>query len=163
MNAYELADEIQAKYHMMGFPEEAVIMLRQQADRIAELEKWEERWSKRCQRQQDRIAELEKQLAFMEGEYPEPTIAEKMTEFKDLEQAYNRIAELEKQVKHWTTPCQPLCKPSVCDCITPPTRQLSDEEIWEVIERPELWDDNGVLRSCIDFARAIEAKVREEK
>jgi hypothetical protein len=46
------------------------------------------------------IAELEKQLAFMEGEYPEPTIAEKMTEFKDLEQACKRIAELEKELQN---------------------------------------------------------------
>ena len=39
MNAYELADEIQAKYHMMGFPEEAVVTLRQQADLLKKYEK----------------------------------------------------------------------------------------------------------------------------
>ena len=43
-----------------------------------------------------KIKELEKQLAFMEGEYPEPTIVQKMQEFANLEQALNRIVELEK-------------------------------------------------------------------
>ena len=75
MNAYELADKLIAgggDYMMnIGF------MLRQQADRIAE---------------------LEKQLTFMEGEYPEPTIVQKMQEFASLEQALNRIAELESKL-----------------------------------------------------------------
>ena len=39
MNAYELADEIEAKYHMMGFQEEAVVTLRQQADLLKKYEK----------------------------------------------------------------------------------------------------------------------------
>jgi carbonic anhydrase/acetyltransferase-like protein (isoleucine patch superfamily) len=39
MTAYELANQIQEKYLMMGFPEEAVIKLREQADLIKKLEK----------------------------------------------------------------------------------------------------------------------------
>ena len=44
------------------------------------------------------IKELKKQLAFMEGEYPEPTIVQKMQEFANLEQALRRIDELEKDL-----------------------------------------------------------------
>ena len=44
----------------------------------------------------EQIEKLEKELAFMEGEYPEPTIAAKILEFSSLEQAYNRIAKYEQ-------------------------------------------------------------------
>jgi hypothetical protein len=74
-----------------------------------------------------------------------------------IAQQADRIAELEKQIKHWTTPCQPLCKPSVCDCIIPPTRQLSDEEICKLSSDYGLNDD---LQDVIEFARAIEAKLK---
>jgi chromosome segregation ATPase len=178
---------------------EELIKNKGQADRISELEgevatlkHINKNWSISEGWALQRVAELEKQLAFMEGEYPEPTIAEKMTEFKDLEQAFKRIAELEKelqnsalnnlsamaqadehyarvqelekQVKHWTTPCQPLCKPSVCDCITPPTRQLSDEEMMEVIEQVECTYNPVEIETSYDYemriARAIEAKLK---
>ena len=46
----------------------------------------------------EQIEKLEKELAFMEGEYPEPTIAAKIKEFANLEQALRRIAELEKDL-----------------------------------------------------------------
>jgi hypothetical protein len=78
---------------------------------------------------------------------------------EELNKRADRIAELEKQVKHWTTPCQPLCKPSVCDCITPQTKPLSDEEINEIYWK--LYEDEDI--DTLEFARAIEAKVRGEK
>ena len=61
MNAYELADELDK---INDIPIETIInMLRQQADRIADYEKWEKRWSERVARAENRIAELEKDLA----------------------------------------------------------------------------------------------------
>ena len=65
MNAYELADELQDLHGL--YCEDAANMLRQQADRIAELE-------------------------------------------KDLEGC-------EYFLKAQTKPCEPLCKPSVCNCV----------------------------------------------
>jgi len=62
MNAYELADELQeldSKLHLINLFKSAN-MLRQQADRIADYEKWEKRWSERVARAENRIAELEK-------------------------------------------------------------------------------------------------------
>ncbi len=46
MTAYELANQIQEKYLMMGFPEEAVIKLREQADLITKIEKQVAKWKK---------------------------------------------------------------------------------------------------------------------
>jgi predicted S18 family serine protease len=214
MNAFEMADNLcvwaEDIYGGNIFFNNVANMLRQQADRIAELEKalqdgiktfgeiqdqqLKDKFEKQSepvaivntncenniqwntlkpqsyngyflyttpQDQADRIAELEKQLAFMEGEYPEPTIAEKMTEFEDLEQAYKRIAELEKQLKHWTTPCQPLCKPSVCDCIAPQTKPLSDEEIPSLLSA-QVWRELPIEIKT-HLVRAIEAKIRGEK
>jgi hypothetical protein len=64
MNAYELADVIEdwetgANYTVSI---KASQMLRQQADRIADYERWEKRWSERVARAENRIAELEKFL-----------------------------------------------------------------------------------------------------
>ena len=68
MNAYELADELDSMLRGAGLNNNRVpTMLRQQADRIAE---------------------LEKTLAILEGEYPEPTINAKIKEFNDLQEAY---------------------------------------------------------------------------
>ncbi len=67
MNAYELADKLETD----AWDEATIVqsihlgikMLRQQADRIADYEKWEKRWSERVARAENRIAELEKDLA----------------------------------------------------------------------------------------------------
>lgn len=79
MNAYELADALQETepYYSTDYKlfDNAANMLRQQADRIAE---------------------LERTLSIMEGEYPEPTIFAKITEFNSLEEAYKRIAKYEQ-------------------------------------------------------------------
>jgi hypothetical protein len=81
-----------------------------------------------------------------------------------LRQQADRIAELEKQVKHWTTPCQPLCKPSVCDCITPQTK-LSDEEYEEIMKQWDYWREqiaNGDKSSAPRdwFECILEAKLK---
>ena len=83
MNAYELADKLEWHWDndcRSPAVSKSADMLRQQANRIAE---------------------LEKELAFMEGEYPEPTIAAKIKEFSSLEQAYNKIVELEKRLERY--------------------------------------------------------------
>ena len=71
-------------------------MLRQQADRIAELEQNLSAYIVELELHKAMIQELEKQLAFMEGEYPEPTIVQKMQEFANLEQALRKIAKYEE-------------------------------------------------------------------
>jgi hypothetical protein len=93
----------------------------------------------------------------MEGEYPEPTIAEKMTEFKDLEQAYNRIAELEKEAEEcW-------CKGHSYEYLRaknrlPQAKPLSDEEIDEIIKQHDWYS-----KSWVDMVRAIEERIRNGK
>ena len=72
-----------------------------------------------------------------------------------IDKQADTIAELEKVCKDLI-----MANEMFANGYKTPQTKLSDEEIWEVIERPELWDDNGVLRSCQDLARAIEAKVR---
>jgi len=93
MNAYKLADELENYVWMnpnnnRDYCKEVKEMLRQQADRIANYERWEKRWSERVARAENRIAELEKDL---EG--------------------------CEYFLKAQTKPCEPLCKPSICNCI----------------------------------------------
>ena len=90
MNAYELAEKLYLS-SMDTYHEEAANMLRQQADRIAELEKWEERWSKRCQRQQDELAELEGKVSHLKHINKNWSISEGL--------ALQRIAELEKKLQ----------------------------------------------------------------
>ena len=103
MTAYELADEIEQAIEEKEFMtsasekwhKEIANMLRQQADEIKELHKiaqvmamQESNARKSLQNKIDRIAELEKELAILEGEYPEPTINAKIKEFNDLQEAY---------------------------------------------------------------------------
>ena len=166
-SAYELADELAFK-HIAGdesgaFNSNLIVMLRQQADRIAE---------------------LENELAFMEGDYPEPTIVEKMKEFANLEQALRKIAELEKQSEpsyfgltndHTWLSCDEKMynklKPTHrMKCYTTPQTKpegygkavpLSDEEIQELANK-YLYVFNNIpyADDITAFARAIEAKVR---
>ena len=71
-------------------------------------------------------------------------------------------------------------KPVAWKCIAPPCkcdstnfkqccyanytapRELSDEEIIEIADNPWLCNEDGSLRSCIDFARAILKKASEK-
>ena len=41
-------------------------------------------------------------------------------------------------------------------------RELSDKEILEIADLPELCNVDGSIRSCIDFARAILKKASEK-
>jgi predicted S18 family serine protease len=134
-----------------------------QSDRIADLEKLlehsigsdcrEMRYIQEIENKDARIAELEKEL--------QESAMNCISAYAQADDHYARVKELEKQVKHWTTPCQPLCKPSVCDCITPQTKPLSDEEIKAIGK--EIWDVGSLSYEDIAFARAIESKVRGEK
>ena len=127
MNAYELADklqEIDAKLHLIDLFKSAD-MLRQQADRIAE---------------------LEKELAFMEGEYPEPTIVEKMKEYEKQSEpvAWTWFSSVENkspytQMTGYTTECWSWNKPDESVKVdegtlmplytTPQTKPLTEDEI----------------------------------
>jgi hypothetical protein len=96
MNAYELAKimEIHDGSLVWEHGLDIANMLRQQADRIADYEKWEKRWSERVARAENRIAELEKRsldLCFSEAYANQAT---KVTE--DL--LLSRIKELELQL-----------------------------------------------------------------
>jgi hypothetical protein len=103
--------------------------------------------------------------------YEYPVLQGQIAQLQEVNrQQADRIAELEKQVKHWTTPCQPLCKPSVCDCITPPTTcQLTNEEIYEIWKKAmqeeakveySIYATQLERQPFIYFARAIEAKLK---
>ncbi len=43
-----------------------------------------------------------------------------------------------------------------------PPKELSDEEIIEIADNPWLCNEDGSLRSCIDFAKAILKKASEK-
>ena len=105
MNAYELADFID-KYCEDNTSKEAAVLLRQQADRIAELEK-----------QTFFIADSEKQgepVAWMELYYGEPNnLAWTDAELRDSGEIYKTV---------------PLYT-SLVFCKAPQTKPLSDEEI----------------------------------
>ena len=68
MNAYELADKLEWHWDndcRSPAISKSIDMLRQQADRIADYERWEKRWSERVARAENRIAELEKELTLV--------------------------------------------------------------------------------------------------
>ena len=101
MNAYELADKLEWHWDndcRSPAVSKSADMLRQQADSIEHYKNKADYLDKRELELLAEIKELKKQLAFMEGEYPEPTIVQKLQEFATLEQALNRIAELEKDL-----------------------------------------------------------------
>ena len=168
MNAYELADYLDYKLEDV-FPhhQDTIDMLRQLAKEKAELEKGLElvkdaycARDSECRQLKDRIAELEKELAFMEGEYPEPTIAEKMKEFEEQSEPIGKViySPLEGYKAWWFD-----AKPKEGELLytTPQTKPLSDEEIDEVFFK--IFGMNPADKYALEFARAIEAKVREEK
>ena len=108
MNAYELADII-ADPHRATYPYHLDIadMLRQQADRIAELEKSAEP-----------VAWIKKDTLIFLGNY----------EFGSITIQVQKQKDDEFDIPLYTTPqikerCEPLCKPSVCNCIK---KQLND-------------------------------------
>ena len=102
---------------------------------IEELKK-ELEWAKN-QWNKDRIcfethkAELEKDLALKTRD---------RDVFKNFTLAYEeRIAELEKDLKYFIAPCNPACKPSVCDCFQARfainnRKTLTDEEMIKIAD-----------------------------
>ena len=86
--AYKLTNALGVDYEML---EQSAIMLRQQADRIAKLESYLEAYK-------TRVAELEKQLNTPK------------TYVLDGKQIFDTTPQIKER-------CEPLCKPSVCDCL----------------------------------------------
>jgi hypothetical protein len=189
VNAYELANELENKDRLWNVDENLMLkncaMLRQQADRIAELEK-ECNWAK-DQWNKDRICfeasktELEKDLALKTRD---------RDVFREFTLAYEkRIAELEKSIQDGIQSFGVLQEQMLKEKLfgaepvawiaydefgdfmleatkegdypwqplytTPQIKELSDEEIIELFEHPD--DFN-----CIDFARAILKKASEK-
>ena len=145
MNAYELADalqELDSRLHLIDLFKSAN-MLRQQADRIAE---------------------LEKELAFMEGDYPEPTIVEKMKEYEKQSEPVG-LFKL-KEDHHGSYYIQALPTEDNHNLIplytTPQTKPLSDDEIEEVIKTFQL---NSLMKNLNykDFVRAVEERIKNGK
>ena len=83
-----------------------------------------------------------------------------------LRQQQTEIEALKVDLKYWTNPCDPLCKPSICDCYKARfaisnRKTLTDEEIRVVwYGHPEFKDGLGV--DPIPFARAILRKAQEK-
>ena len=159
MNTLELITNLEKYYALKKqYPdtvEKVINMLRQQADRIAE---------------------LEKQLSFMEGDYPEPTIVEKMKEYAKQSEPVAWMTE--KSLINLSIPelsqitIRTDLKASKTENFNIPlyttphhasdvkqTKPLSDEEILEIAGK--YWVNR--LHYALYFARAIEAKVRGEK
>ena len=150
MNAYELADKMEK---LAGhFHNEAINMLRQQADRIAELERL--------------VSDMiyEKASGVYQGKYLEQYWVKQQsaepvawTNQKWLNviakepQLFQPLFAHGKQTEHNTIPLY----------TTPQIKELSDREILEIAYLPELCDDDGNIRSCIEFAKAILKKASE--
>jgi hypothetical protein len=151
LSAYELADEmdeIVEKLMPLHYIKESANMLRQQADRIAELEELLKIDGDEIKILQSLLKEKQsKPVAWWTGRYED--------EGEDFMFPNTRQAHIDhpKSCTHKFFPI-PLYT-------TPQTKPLSDEEIVYLAKRFE-----GVWDGAVDykrFARAIEAKVRGEK
>ena len=141
MNAYELADELIAKKNIFDKPRntDAANMLRQQADRIADLEKeveeyeeLEQNYMKAIQRLQDRL-QKEKQsepVAWMQMHYKD-----------NVPTKFSPVKVWEDDIPLYTTP---------------QTKPLSDEEIDKILESLDVYIDTHAGVKL--FARAIEER-----
>jgi hypothetical protein len=102
MNAYELADKLSVdvwdEATIVGSIHLGIKMLRQQADRIAELEHMNKNWQLSETMAYNRIAELEKQLNTPK------------TYVLDGKQVWDTTPQIKEH-------CDPLCKPSICNCV----------------------------------------------
>ena len=165
MNAYELAEDLESydwyyEHEVTGsdgytqtiktcnteYVWDAANMLRQQADRIAELEKLveeyeelEQNYMKAIQRLQSRIKENQSEPVALikQGKYGYPMLV------------FNGVFKYDSIV---------VKQPDIPLYTTPQTKPLSDEEIhslWETV-----METRGQGNDLSKFARAIEAKVR---
>ena len=146
MNAYELADELQ-KHGLNGdnyglFNKRIQNMLRQQADRIADLEKQVEHYKNKAEaldkRELELLAEIDKLEKINVDISFKAAYAEKTLHI--IERHYDQLdTQLHPQTKQsepvaWIPKGMTLAKPKdLTDCIplytTPQTKPLSDEEI----------------------------------
>jgi hypothetical protein len=143
MNAYELADDV-LDINKLVTRQTVASALRQQADRIAELEK-----------QIKDAVEVGIAEGFVRAnQQSEPYVWHMKANDPDFDKDYWYFIDKpsrESKVSHSAIPLY-----------TTPQTKLSDEEIREVwYGHPEFQDGLGV--DPIPFARAIEAKVRGEK
>ena len=180
MNAYELAYKLNnalgVDYEML---EQSSIMLRQQADRIAELEETieacyavQKMQAEEVYKGNDRIAELEKLLEHSVG-----SDCREMRYIQEIENKDVRIAELEKDLKKYdqlawddlnksktiwcncgdSIAADSGAKCGICASTTPQTKPLSDEEIIKIFN--QIWNDGGNTNGLMHrFARAIEER-----
>ena len=170
VNAYELADELETRIATQGFEitKQSANMLRQQADRIAELEK--DLALKTRDRDvfcdftlayEKRIEELEKLVEEMKyekssGVYdvsskPVAWITEPALIFlNNYACNYNTIEVKKKQDAEFSVPLY-----------THPVKQLSNDRIREIGDELKL--QNGGVLNWIDFARAIIKASRGEE
>jgi hypothetical protein len=139
MNAYELADELEIVKNKIQNEEHelakrAIIFYTEAANMLRQQADKLKKYELRNLAQCDRIAILEAQN----------------------KQQADRIAELEKPHKYDPETGEPLIDgyPLFSGLPRPQTKPLSDEEITKL--HLQCWDE-------IEFARAIEAKVRGEK
>ena len=136
MNAYELAKKLEWYTNYDEFVE-AGAMLRQQADRIAELEKELSVW--RNARVPDEIMES--------------------TRKSILSMVNTRIAELEQEVVMYRTDAERLTMRIIDFSVSPQIKELSDEEINQIYNKIyEEKHDNQVIA----LARAILKKASEK-
>ena len=155
MNAYELADKLEWHWDndcRSPAISKSIDMLRQQADRIADYERWEKRWSERVARAENRIAELEKELYFKNyyEELPDTPVG-----------IIGKIGD---------SPIHDLVHKT-----TPQIKELSDEEIDSLIAEYKIGEFSGFYvdkamtesmqrryKNALDFARAILKKSSEK-
>jgi hypothetical protein len=142
MNAYELADAI-TNCTTDPLHNNVANMLRQQADRIAELEVYENTikawtWDKEKQQYVPPLQKQSEPVAWMyvndDGECEEISYGMPYIQDPDIQLLYT----------------------------TPQTKPLSDEEIEQVMMKVGYGEVHKFVNP-FDFARAIEAKVRGEK
>ena len=181
LTAYELADELIAKKNIFDKPRntDAANMLRQQADRIAELEKecaWaKDQWNKDRICFESRRNELEKDLALKTRDRDvfsnftlayEKRIEELEKELDTVDKAYKWMDETYKGTLAKLEQAQSVLKELGWHEINkdgyakPQTKPLSNDEIREIGDDCVL-KNNGIL-NWIDFAKAILRKAQEK-
>ena len=157
MNAYELADNLE-KTISLGYPskmesKEVIDMLRQQADRIAELVHMNNNWQLSETMAYNRIAELEKDLLKydrlawddLNKQSSEPYCWRmKANDPNDKDWwLFGRNPNRDEKVSHSAIPLY----------TTPQIKELSDEEIEEVIRKH--WNKKYGNRNMLTLCKAV--------
>ena len=147
MNAYELADELMTALATL---ENSAIMLRQQADRIAELEKGLELVKdaycvrdSECRQLKGRIAELEKKS--------KPVAWMMKYRNKKISLSFEKFQLEDDNTNYFNIPLY----------TTPQIKELSDEQIIEIRQNTKASNTNN-WADTLSFARAILKKASEK-